>query len=166
MPLHLYSKRAFKRGIPEMKLDTFFPCEDIERIAFDKCTGLDEVQIYFCHHVLNLVVFGMKDRSRTCVETGWILRIQNSEERHIPFDDVVQLPVIGMSIAAVNKAIEGGTSETVERVKVTQKDIFHNAKRESKQLLLKSRVKIDLLHPVTKEVLHCFWQGSLFTEKT
>ena len=41
MPLRLYSKRVFKRGISEMKLDTFIPCEDMERIAFDKCTGLD-----------------------------------------------------------------------------------------------------------------------------
>lgn len=148
-----------------MKTDTYIACDDIERIAFDKCTGLDVVQIYFCHHVLNLVVFGMKDRHSTCIESGWILRIQSSEERNIPFDDVVQLPVIGMPVVVVNKAIEGCTAEAVERIKVAEKHIYINAKRESKQLLLKSHVKIDLLHPVTNEVLHCFWQGSLFTEK-
>lgn len=148
-----------------MKTDTFFPCDDIERFAFQQCTGIDVVQIYFCHHVLNLVVFGMKDRHGTCIESGWILRIQSSEERNIPFDDVVQLSVIGMPVLVINKAIEGCTAEAVERIKVAEKDIYINAKRESKQLLLKSHVKIDLLHPVTKEVLHCFWQGSQFTEK-
>lgn len=135
----------------------------MEPISFASCVGVDDVQMYFCHHVLSLVVFGKKERTSTDpAPSGWILQITNNEGRDIPFDDVIEVPLIGLPFGAILKSLEGCLAEAVQRIKVEKKDIYIGAKRECKQFLPKEQIKIDLLHPVTKEVLHCFWQGLMF----
>ena len=42
-----------------MKTDTFTAAPKLDEISFDNPFNVDDVQIYFCHHVLRLVVFGM-----------------------------------------------------------------------------------------------------------
>lgn len=143
-----------------MKTDTFTAAPKLDEIGFDNPFNVDDVQIYFCHHVLRLVVFGKGCRADIQTEPqGWILRLHTTEERHIPFSDTIEIPVIGISIDALNATLQRALEEPVQRVKVEQKDIYERAKREVAQQLKKSSLCVQLLHPITKAHLHCFWAG-------
>lgn len=147
-----------------MILNTFAPVGAFDPITFQARSTVEDVQVYFCHHILSFVVFGCtcKGTCPACTKQGWVVRVTTNEQRNVPFEDVIEVPILGIGLQAVNDALERSLLEEVRCLKIQHKLIYRTAKREYILTLAKEHIKVELINPNTKETLHCFWQGSEF----
>lgn len=152
-----------------MNLNTFTPVAIDAPVMFEAVREVEDVQLYFCHHLLSLITFGKKKSTPVKHQKGFTLVLACNEDREAPHPAKIVFFAPEVSVATLNESLLKSFDDDAKCLKVETKEIYRGARFDSLQYFNKDHLQIYLINPVTEEPVHVFWKGSMadsLTEQT